>query len=153
MKGAKKLKEAIDTKSLTALTKAIGLAGDELAYQLKPPYTELLELRAKEEDEKFNLHFRAKLHLHYSSRTKREEGLVFMIQFSGDAFSDTPVPALSDLFYAGIVELLQIYGYGDGWNGTATQFGEELSKSLELPATAIREVKLNRLYKVLDKGS
>lgn len=150
MKGAVKLKEAIETRSLTALTKAISTMADELAYQLKPPYTELSKLNAKEQDERFRLHFEAKLHLHYSSLAGKEEGLIFTIQFHGDAFSDSPVPPLPDLFYAGIVESLHIFGYGNRWNGTGIQLQEELSRNLEIPPTSVFELAVDRFYELLE---
>jgi hypothetical protein len=150
MKGAVKLKEAIETRSLTSLTKAISLLADELAYQLKPPYTELSKLNAKEEDERFRLHFEAQLHLHYSSLVGKGEGLIFAIQFHGDAFSDSPVPPLPDLFYAGIMESLHIFGYGDRWNGTGIQLQQELSRNLEIPPTTVYEIAVDRLYELLE---
>jgi len=61
------LREAIERKSLTALTKAISKLADELAYHLKPPYTEIIEFKAKEEDERYNVHFSAISRLSYTS--------------------------------------------------------------------------------------
>jgi len=150
MKGTVKLKEAIETRSLTALTKAISLLADELAYQLRPPYTELSKLNAKEENERFTLHFEAKLYLHYASLAGKEEGLIFQIQFNGDALSDSPVPPLSDLFYAGVVETLHIFGYGSRWKGTVIQLQQELSSNVEVPPTTVYELEADGFLALLE---
>ena len=107
MKGVTEFKEALESKSLTALTKALSEIADQLAYQLKPPYTEILDFRAREQSGRFSVHFSAKLYLHYSSLASQVEGLLFIIQFGGDALSDTPTPPSDELFYAGSGGILQ----------------------------------------------
>jgi len=149
LKGAVKLKEAIETRSLTALTKAISLLADELGYQLKPPYTELSKLNAKEENDKFALHFEARLYLHHTSIAGKMEGLIFSVQFYGDALSDSPVPPLPDLFYAGVVESLHIFGYGSRWKGTTTQLPHELSSSLEVPPSRVYDLSVDGFLELL----
>jgi hypothetical protein len=151
MKDILKLKEALTAKSLTALTKAISELAEQMAYQLRPPFTEMLAFKAKEKQDRFVIHFGAVLHLHYASLAWKKEGLIFRIRFQGDALSDTPHPALPDLFYAGVIESLEIFGYGDSWKGRERQLEPELSKQLEVPSTMVNELDLDRFYELLEK--
>ncbi len=104
MKGVKEVEAALKTKSLTALTQALSELCEELAYQLKPPYTEILQFRAQEESERFAVEFNARLYLHYASLGSCPEGLVFTISFGGPAIADSPAPPIHELFYAALVE-------------------------------------------------
>ena len=111
------LKEALQSKSLTRFTKAVNEAAKGLAFQLKPPYTEILEFKAREQAGRFHIQFAARLHLHYASLRTKGEGLVFTIKFNGEALSDSPGPSIDQLFYAAVVRSLQISGYGSRWAG------------------------------------
>lgn len=152
MNGASRLKQALETKSLTALTKALGEIAQEFAFQLKPPYTEILEFKAKEEAGRFALHFRAKLYLHYSRLADPQSGLIFVIRFDGDALSDSPAPPLPDLFYAGNVGLFRVYAYGTRWKGEPTIGRLEFVESLELPAETLYEIGVDRFCELLRSG-
>lgn len=134
MKGAPELDAALRTKSLTAATKALSKIADELGYWLKPPYTEILELKAQEEGERYSLKFKAKLYLHYARLDGNPEGLIFTIAFGGNAFSDTPTPPIDELFYAGLSESLEAYGYGPSWRakGPSISAPTKLVENLEL---------------------
>lgn len=103
---SKNLEAAITERSLTALTKALGELADQLGYQLKPPYTEVLNLKATEQGNRFTIRFSAKLHLHYSSLEHRDEGLIFVVKFGGEAPADSPEPPIHELFYAAAVDSL-----------------------------------------------
>jgi len=61
------LQDALQERRLTAVTKALSELTERLAYQLRPPYTEVLHFTAREEDDRYAIEFAAKLHLHYSS--------------------------------------------------------------------------------------
>ncbi len=149
MKGVSELKDALQTKSLTALTKALSELADALAYQLKPPHTEILEFKAQEEAGGFTLHFEARLHLHYSSLGSSQEGLIFAIRFSGDALSDSPTPPIDELFYAGVVESLRVYGYGSRWKSGTIMEPPESMKNLEVAAEEISEIDVGHFYQLL----
>ncbi|HKM78668.1 MAG TPA: hypothetical protein VJZ03_06295, partial [Candidatus Bathyarchaeia archaeon] len=73
------------------LTKAISELGDELAYRLTPPNTEITQFLAKEENSGYSVHFSASLQLCYSSLSMAE-GVIFVIDFDGDAISEEPTP-------------------------------------------------------------
>jgi len=143
LKGVTEFKRALESKSLTALTKALSEIADELAYQLKPPYTEILDFLAKEQSGRFRVHFSAKLYLHYSSLTSQAEGLLFIIQFGGDALSDTPTPPSDELFYAGVVESFRVHAYGSRWIGPAIAVSEEVKKNLEIPPKGLTDIDVN----------
>jgi len=149
MKGVTEFKKALESKSLTALTKALSEIAGQLAYQLKSPYTEILNFRAREQSGRFRVHFSAKLYLHYSSLTSQLEGLLFIIQFGGDALSDTPTPPSDELFYAGVVESFRVHAYGSRWIGTAITMSEEVAKNLEVPSEALTDIGVNRFVKQL----
>jgi hypothetical protein len=149
MKGVTEFKNALKSKSLTALTKALGEIADQLAYQLKPPYTEILDFRAREQSGRFSVHFRAKLYLHYSSLASQVEGLLFIIQFGGDALTDTPTPPSDELFYAGVVESFRVHAYGSHWVGPPITVSEEVTKNLEVSSKELTDIGVNRFVQQL----
>jgi hypothetical protein len=151
MKGVTEFKKALENKSLTALTKALSQIADQLAYQLKPPYTEILDFRAKEQSGRFGVHFNAKLYLHYSSLASQVEGLLFIIQFGGDALSDTPTPPSDELFYAGVVESLRVHAYGSKWMGPAITVSEEVAKNLEIPSKTLTDINFDSFVQQLQR--
>jgi len=151
MKGVSELKSALESKSLTALTKALGEIADQLAYQLKSPYTEILDFRARKRSGRFSVHFRAKLYLHYSSLASQAEGLLFIIQFGGDALSDTPTPPSDELFYAGVVESFRVHAYGSKWIGPETTVTEDITKHLEVPSRALADIDVNAFVQQLQR--
>jgi hypothetical protein len=143
MKGVTEFKKALESKSLTALTKALSEIAGQLTYKLKPPYTEILDFRARDQSGRFRVHFSVKLYLHYSSLASQVEGLLFTIQFDGNALSDTPTPPSDELFYAGVVESFRVHAYGSKWIGTATTMSEEVIKNLEVPSKALNDIDVN----------
>jgi hypothetical protein len=145
-----KLREAAQSRSLTRLTKAISDAADGLGHQLKPPYTEILELRAKEVGDRFQVHFDARLHLHYASLQREREGLVFMIQFGGEALSDSPSPPLDELFYAALVESLQIADYGPRRTQERTTVSKEVAEHVELPTDSLELITFVSFCKMVE---
>lgn len=151
MKGVTEFKNALESKSLTALTKALSEIADQLGCQLKPPYTEILDFRAREQSDRFSIQFRAKLYLHYSSLASQVEGLLFIIQFGGDALSDTPTPPSDELFYAGVVESFRVHAYGSRWIGPAIAVTEEVAKNLEVPSKALTDIDVNRFVQQLQR--
>ncbi len=151
MKGVSELHEALKSKSLTALTQSLSEVADGLAYRLRLPFTEILQFKAHEEGGRFDIHFQARLHLHYSNPGGNPEGLVFTIKFDGDALSDSPSPPIHELFYAGVVESLQVCGYGSSWTGTKIETPHEFRKNLEVPSKTISEMDIDSFYKVLSR--
>lgn len=135
------LREAIERKALTALTKAISKLADELAYHLKPPYTKIIEFKAKEEAERYKIHFSAFSRLSYTSMNTQDEGLVFVINFDGDAFSEVPTPPIHELFYAAVIKAVAVYGYGDDWVGKQIPTPVELEQFLDLHVRIINMIK------------
>src|SRR3989304_9968043 len=111
------LQDATQTKRLAAVTKALSELAERLAYAVRFPYPEVLRFIAREEDDRSAIEFAAKLHLHYSSLGKQNEGLVFMVEFEGEALADFPNPSLHELFYAAVVNSVSSYAYGPGWHG------------------------------------
>ena len=75
------LQDALQDRRLTTVTKALSELAERLAYQLRPPYTEVLHFIAREEDDRYTIEFAAKLHLRYSSLEKQNEGRVFTVEF------------------------------------------------------------------------
>jgi hypothetical protein len=148
-KGVKEFRDALQSKSLTALTQALSKIAEGLAYQMRPPYTEILEFNATEQADRYAIHFRARLGLHYSSFGATAEGLVFKIEFGGDALSDSPTPPTDELFYAGRVQSLQVYGYGSIWPGIDTPAPKDLRDNLELHSKTIRPVDLRTFQQIL----
>jgi hypothetical protein len=149
----KKLEEAVRDKSLTPLTKALGELADELGYQLKPPYTEVLNLKAKEEDDRFGVKFTAELHLHYSTLERSDEDLIFVVRFGGEAPADSPAPPIDQLFYAAVVESLTVYGYGSRWQGTILTTPAKYRENLEVTADRLSRIELADLYRSMGERS
>ncbi len=95
-----------------------------------------MRFSAEEEGGRFAVGFAAKLHLHYSTLERENEGLVITIQFGGEAFADSPTPQIQELFYAAVVESLFVYGYGSQWKGETTPTPKELAQNLGVVRTA-----------------
>jgi len=153
MLNSAKLREAVQSQSLTRLAKAISEAAEGLGYQLKPPYTEILELRAREVGDSFQVHFDASLHLHYASLQHEREGLIFMIQFGGDAISDSPSPPLDEHFYAAAVQSLQISDYRPRRNQERTTVSREIAEHLELPSDSLEAITFESFCKMVDRDT
>ena len=151
MLNSAKLREAVQSRSLTCLTKAISDTSNGLGYGLKSPYTEILELRAKEVGDRFQLHFDARLHLHYASLQREREGLVFIIQFGGEALSDSPSPPLDELFYAAVVRSLQISDYGPRRSQEGMTVSKEIAEHLELPSNSLEAISFEGFCKMVDR--
>jgi hypothetical protein len=140
------LEGALESKSLTELTKAIGRIANTLAYVLKPPHTEVLQLTSKEEGDGYSVHFEARLRLHYCAP---EDGLVFTVDFGGDALSDIPSPLLHDLFYAAVVKQVNVYGYGSAWNGKTIATPQEFKQHLEVTSPTVNEIQMEQFLNIL----
>ncbi len=149
MKGVHELAGALESKSLTALTRALNEIADRLGYQLRPPYTEILQLKATEETTQFAIAFQARLYLHYSILGSSPEGLVFTIKFGGEALSDSPAPPTHELFYAGLVQSFQVYGYGSRWSGRSIATPEVFRENLEVAPRTIIAVDIDSFYRML----
>lgn len=145
MKGVQGLAEALQSKSLTALTRALSDVADGLGYQLRPPYTEVLHMKATVDATQFAIRFQARLHLHYSNLESTPEGLVFTIEFGGEALSDSPAPPTHELFYAGAVQSLKAYGYGSRWKGSSISTPQLFRKNLEVAPRTIRAIDIESL--------
>jgi len=146
---SKRLEAAIAERSLTGLTKALGELANQLGYQLKLPYTEILNFKAIEQGDRFTIRFSAKLHLHYSSFEHRDEGLIFVVKFGGEALAESPEPPIHELFYAAIVDSLSVYGYGSRWHGEILRTPAEYGKNLDITAEYLNQIQLARLYQLL----
>lgn len=96
---ASKPQNSLKKKSLTSLTKGLGGLADQLAYQLKLPYTDLTRFTSKEDGERYLIEFAGQLSLHYSSLERKDEGLVFQVGFSGVVLTETPTPQMHELFH------------------------------------------------------
>lgn len=149
MKKTSDLKAAVQSKSLGSLTKDLGKIAEELAYQLKPPHTEIKQYKAAEEAEHYAIGFSATLHLHYFSPVNTSEGLVFAIDFVGDALADSSNPPIHELFYASRVEGLRIYGYGARWRGRTVPIDECLRRNLEVTSKTLDEMELDHFRAAL----
>jgi hypothetical protein len=149
MKGTAKLKAAVQSRSLTNLTAALNEIDGELAYQLRPPFTEVKRYKASEEADRFAVEFSASLYLHYSSLATPSDGLVFAIDFGGSALADAPIPPIHELFYAARVEQLKIYGYGARWKGRSIPTPDKLASNLEVPSRTLNELELDDFYVAL----
>jgi hypothetical protein len=150
MSAALKLRESIRSRSLTALTKSITELANELAYQLKTPYTEIMRLKAREDGDRFTVIFAAKLHLHYTSLEREEEGLVFTIQFGGDTLAESPTPPVHELFYAAAARSLFIHGYGSRWKGKPTVTPKEFAQNLEVKSEMLAEIETEDFFRILE---
>lgn len=152
MKGVRELRRAIQSKSLTTLTKALGELAVELGYQLKPPYTEILQFKSQDSDDgHFEVYFEARLHSHYTNPATSLDGLIFTVGFGGDAFADLPTPSIHDLFYAGIVESFEVYGYGPKWGGVSIETPPEFTKNLEVRSKTINRIELENFLELLKR--
>ena len=135
-----RLRAALQSREVSSVTQALSELAEKLAYQLKPPYTEVMQLKANEEGNRFAIQFSARLHLHYSSLQTQDQGLVFTLQFSGEAHADSPNPPVNELFAAGVVDSLFVYAYGSNWPGQTIHTPDKLTQNLE-----VKSRKLNRI--------
>jgi len=141
MKSAQnRLQDALQSRRLDSVTQALGELAEKLAYQLKPSYTEVIHLRAEEDRHHFAIQFSAKLHLHYSSLQSRDEGLVFTVQFSGEAYADSPNPPIHELFAAGLLDSFVVYGYGRKWAGQVIATADQFWQNLEVPSRTVNQI-------------
>jgi hypothetical protein len=131
------VREALQKRELNLLTRALGELAEKHAYQLKPPYTEIIELRAEQDGQRYAIQFSARLHLHYSSKQERMEGWVFTVRFSGVGFADSPNPPLNELFSAASVDSFVAYAYGKDWVGEVIPTPEQFAKSLEVASQTL----------------
>lgn len=136
------LRQAIKTKSVAILTKVIGRLAEELAYRLTLPHTEIIEFKSKKYVDRYRIHFSAISRLSYNASKTQDEGLVFAINFGGDAISDMPVPPIHELFYAGKITSLRVYGYGDNWVGKRIRTPVELRQLLDLKIATVNLIKI-----------
>jgi len=150
MSRSAKFRNAIQTKSLNQLTKTLGEIAELLAFQLKPPYTEIKQLKAQEEDDRYLLQFQGTLRLPYQSLERSDEGLIFYVDFTGEAISDLPNPPIHELLYAASVTSLTIFGYGERWPGEIVEVQRELD-GLEVHGSTVEKVSLDRLLVILDE--
>jgi len=150
MSRSAKFRNAIQTKSLNQLTKTLGEIAELLAFQLKPPYTEIKQLKAQEEDDRYLLQFQGTLRLPYRSLERSDEGLLFYVDFTGEAISDLPNPPIHELLYEASVTSLTIFGYGERWPGEIVEVQRELD-GLEVHGSTVKKVSLDRLLVILDE--
>jgi hypothetical protein len=140
MESALRLQVALESARLNSLTRALSELAGKMAYQIKPPYTEVVHLRAREELRRFAIQFSAKLHLHYSSLRTHDEGLVFTVGFSGEAYADSPNPPIDELFAAGLVDSFIVYGYGKRWSGRTIPTPDQFAKNLEVTSRTLNQI-------------
>ncbi|HKM74783.1 MAG TPA: hypothetical protein VJZ32_00015 [Candidatus Bathyarchaeia archaeon] len=154
MSSSTKFRNSIQTKSLNQLTKTLGEVADILAFQLEPPYTEIKRFKAQEEeDDRYFLRFQGTLRLPYQSLERPDEGLIFYVDFAGEAISDLPNPPIHELLYAASVTSLTIFGYGDRWPGEIVKSQRELLNGLEVHSSTVKEIRLDNLLVILDEYS
>jgi hypothetical protein len=153
MKDPSAIKAAVNSKSLTDLTKTLRELAEGLAYQLKPPYTEVKRYKATEDSERYTIEFSATLHLHYFNAAKRSEGLVFTIDFAGVALTESPSVPIHDLFYAGGVKGFRIFGYGSRWKGRIIPTAEKLAQDLEVDSPTLNEMDLDAFCRALGQSA
>jgi hypothetical protein len=147
------LQGALQERRLTTVTKALSELAERLAYQLRLPYTEVLHFIAREADDRYAIEFAAKLHLHYSSLERQNEGLVFTLEFEGDAYADSPNPSLHELFYAAVVNSVSSCAYGTGWQGKSIPTPPEFAENLEVRSQTLLLVELKDLLgRIAEKG-
>ena len=142
-------REQLQTKSLSHLTKSLGEIADALAYQLIPPYTEINHLKAEEESGRYILQFQGNLKLPYQSLQRPDEGLIFWIDFAGEAISEEPNTPIHELLYAASVKSMTIYGYGERWPGTIVELPREFLGAIEVPNSALKKVGLDAFFQKL----
>jgi len=145
-----KLRVALQNREVTSVTQALNEIAEKLAYQLKPPYTEVMELKAKQEENRFAIEFSAKLHLHYSRLQTQDEGLVFTLQFSGEAYADSPNPPIDELFASGVADSLFVYGYGSNWPGQTISTPDQLTQNLEVKSRTLNRMSIDDLLKKIE---
>lgn len=153
MKGSSAIRAAVQSKSLIDLTKTLSELAERLAYQLKPPYTEVKRYKAAEEAERYAIEFSATLHLHYFDAANASEGLVFTINFAGHALADSPSIPIHELFYAASVESFRIFGYGSRWKGRTIPTAKTLAQNLEVNSATLNEMDLDAFCVVLDQDA
>jgi len=142
-----KLWVALHSREVNAVTRALSELAEKLAYQLKPPYTEVLQLKAKEEGNRYEIQFSARLHLHYMSLRSQDEGLVFTLEFSGEAYSDSPNLPVDDLFAPGLTDSLSVYGYGTRWPGQTMPTPDLLAKNVDVRSRTLNKIPLDDFLK------
>src|SRR5208282_1611725 len=145
MSRSAKFRNSIRTKSLNQLTNSLGDVADLLAFQLKPPYTEIKQFKAQEEDDRYFLQFQGILRLPYQSLERPDEGLIFYVDFVGEAMSDLSNPPIHELLYAASVTSLTIFGYGERWPGEIVEAQRESLNGLEVLGSTVKKVKLDSL--------
>jgi hypothetical protein len=143
------LQAALQSRKLDSVTKALRDLADGLAYGLKPPYTELVRLTAEEEDQFFSIRFSAKLYLHYTSLQTPNEGLVFTLQFSGEASADSPDPPIDELFSAGLVDSLEVFGYEKRWASHSVRTPEVFLTNLEVSSQTVSGISIDEFSRRL----
>jgi hypothetical protein len=131
-----RLEVAIQSKKLNSVTQALGELARRLRYELHPPFTEVIHLKAEEKEERFAVQFSAKLNLHYSS-PQMQDGLVFTLEFGGQGYADSPNPPVDELFAAGLVDSFAVYGYGEKWPGQSIPTPLELMDRLEVSSPTL----------------
>jgi hypothetical protein len=139
MELASRLESDLQSKKLNSVTKTLGELAQRLGYQLKPPFTEVIHLKARDEEDRFAVHFSARLHLHYSN-PQVLEGLVFAITFGGGDYADSPDPPVDELFATGVIGSLVICGYGKSWPGQGIRTPQELADRLELRSPTLNKI-------------
>ena len=142
-----RLRFALESRDVNRVTHALSELADKLDYALKPPYTEIIKLKATEEGNNFTIQFSARLHLHYTSLRNRDEGLVFTLQFSGGALADSPNPPVDQLFAAGVIDSVSVYGYGKGWPGETIPTPNQLSETLEVKSRTLNRISIHDFLK------
>jgi len=150
MSRSAKFRNSIQTKSLNELTKTLGEVAELLAFQLKSPYTEIKRFKAQEEDDRYFVQFQGTLRLPYQSLECPDEGLIFYVDFAGEAISDLPNPSIHELLYAASVTSLTIFGYGDRWSGEVAEVQREVLNGLEVRDSTVKRVRLDSLLLILD---
>jgi len=145
MKCGAKLREAIQSRSLTDTTETISEIAERLDYTLRPPYTEVSKFHAREEDGQYSISFAARLYLHYSRVSDWSEGLVLVLAFDGEAAADSPSPPIQDLFYAATLRSVSAYGYGPRWKAKTLSTPPALARNLELTVDELSEIQLDGL--------
>jgi hypothetical protein len=138
-----KLRVALQSREVSLVTQALSELAEKLSYQLKPPYTEVMQLKAKQEGNRFAIQFSAKLHLHYSSLQAQDEGLVFTLQFSGEAYADSPDPPVDELFAAGVADSLFVCAYGRNWPGQTIHTPDQLTQNLEVKSRTLNRISID----------
>jgi hypothetical protein len=146
----KKLRESLSTRQVAEATRGLSELSEQLGYHLRPPYTDVMELKAREENERFAIKFRAELSMHYAR--DHNDGLLFTLQFKGETYADSPNPPIHELFYAGHVDSFVIRGYGARWKGEPATISQTLAENLELPSQEVVTIELADLESQLDKA-